>query len=232
MKIRESAKAGAPVKGSQSSYARPVEMQRMEKMLATWIEHQNKTRVPISLALIKAKAVLIYETIEREKKPFIASNGWFNNFQKRYGFQNLKMVGEASSADAQAAVEYPAVLQKIIEDGDYSPKQVFNIDETGLYWKKLPNRTYISKEEASTPGFKASKDWLTRVKIMEEAEGAAAPAAATDTLGQPQQALTAANLSECMDLLAQSMKILEENYPNIERSTAVIRGVMEKNDML
>ncbi|MPD01625.1 hypothetical protein E2C01_097161 [Portunus trituberculatus] len=31
-----------------------------------------------------------------------------------------------------------------------------------------------------------------------------------------------------MDLLAQAMKILEENYPNIEKSTAVIRGVMEK----
>ncbi|MPC54130.1 hypothetical protein E2C01_048037 [Portunus trituberculatus] len=43
-----------------------------------------------------------------------------------------------------------------------------------------------------------------------------------------EQALTAANLFKCMDLLAQSMKILEENYPNIERSTAVISGVMEK----
>ncbi|MPC42219.1 hypothetical protein E2C01_035835 [Portunus trituberculatus] len=41
----------------------------------------------------------------------------------------------------------------------------------------------------------------------------------------PKRALTEANLS---DLLAQSIKILEENYPNIERSTAVIRGVMEK----
>ncbi|MPC36139.1 hypothetical protein E2C01_029587 [Portunus trituberculatus] len=43
-----------------------------------------------------------------------------------------------------------------------------------------------------------------------------------------ERALTAANLSECMDLLAQSKKILKENYPNIERSTAVIRGVVEK----
>ena len=71
------------------------------------------------------------------------------------------MVGEASSADARAAAEYPEELKKIIEDGNYSSKQVFNIDETGLYWKKLPNRTYISKEEASAPGFKASKDRLT-----------------------------------------------------------------------
>ncbi|MPC41396.1 hypothetical protein E2C01_034986 [Portunus trituberculatus] len=43
-----------------------------------------------------------------------------------------------------------------------------------------------------------------------------------------ERALTAANLSECMDFLVQSMKILKENYPNIERTTAVIRGVVEK----
>ncbi|MPC96513.1 hypothetical protein E2C01_091776 [Portunus trituberculatus] len=43
-----------------------------------------------------------------------------------------------------------------------------------------------------------------------------------------ERAFTVANLSECMDLLAQSMKILEENYPNIEKSTAVIRGSWKK----
>ncbi|MPC89443.1 hypothetical protein E2C01_084391 [Portunus trituberculatus] len=48
----------------------------------------------------------------------------------------------------------------------------------------------------------------------------------------PKRGLTATNLSECMGLLAQSMKILEENDLNIEKSTAVIRGVMEKNDVL
>ncbi|MPC78064.1 hypothetical protein E2C01_072538 [Portunus trituberculatus] len=53
-----------------------------------------------------------------------------------------------------------------------------------------------------------------------------------DTSGQPQRVLTAANLSQCMDLLVQSMKILEEINPNIERSTTVIRGVMEKNYVL
>ncbi|MPC82356.1 hypothetical protein E2C01_077016 [Portunus trituberculatus] len=58
-----------------------------------------------------------------------------------------------------------------------------------------------------------------------------------------ERALTAANLSECMDFWAKKLrrrsrelrqvrktvsKILKEIDPNIERSTAVIRGVMEK----
>jgi len=35
------------------------------------------------------------------------------------------------------------------------------VDETGLYLRKLPSRTCISREEISAPGFKASKDRLT-----------------------------------------------------------------------
>ncbi|GFV78453.1 tigger transposable element-derived protein 1 [Trichonephila clavipes] len=56
---------------------------------------------------------------------------------------------------------FPEKLAKIIEDGDYSADQVFNADETGLYWKRLPNRTYIAKEEKTASGHKASKDRVT-----------------------------------------------------------------------
>ncbi|GFV10437.1 hypothetical protein TNCV_1950881 [Trichonephila clavipes] len=49
---------------------------------------------------------------------------------------------------------FPQKLAKIIEDGDYSADQVFNADETGLYWKRLPNRTYIAKDEKTASGHK------------------------------------------------------------------------------
>ena len=42
-----------------------------------------------------------------------------------------------------------------------TPQQVFNVDETGLFWKRMPARTYISKEEKCAPGFKAAKDRMT-----------------------------------------------------------------------
>ena len=42
----------------------------------------------------------------------------------------------------------------------YLPQQVFNADETGLFGKKIPNRTYITKEEKTLPGHKPMKDRL------------------------------------------------------------------------
>ncbi|GFU87085.1 hypothetical protein TNCV_2372131 [Trichonephila clavipes] len=48
-------------------------------------------------------------------------------------------------------------LAKIIEDGNYSADQVFNADETGLYWKRLLNRTYIAKDEKTASGHKENE---------------------------------------------------------------------------
>ena len=39
--------------------------------------------------------------------------------------------------------------------------QVYNCDETGLYWKALPSKTLASRKEDKAPGYKVSKDRLT-----------------------------------------------------------------------
>jgi hypothetical protein len=75
--------------------------------------------------------------------------------------QKSIMSGEAASADITAAIEFPIYSQKLIDEEKLTPDLVFNVDETGLYWKKLPNCTFIAHEECSAPGFKAAKDCLS-----------------------------------------------------------------------
>ncbi|XP_071036412.1 tigger transposable element-derived protein 1-like [Parasteatoda tepidariorum] len=71
------------------------------------------------------------------------------------------MHGESSSADKDAAEKYCLKFQEFIETEGYRPQQIFNCDETGLFWKCMPKRTYIMKDEKSVPGHKPTKDRLT-----------------------------------------------------------------------
>ncbi|GFW08198.1 tigger transposable element-derived protein 1 [Trichonephila clavipes] len=71
------------------------------------------------------------------------------------------MHGESPSADKEAAEKYCLKFQEFIEAEGYRPQQMLNCDETGLFWKRMPNRTYITKDEKSVPGHKPMKDRLT-----------------------------------------------------------------------
>ncbi|GFW97046.1 tigger transposable element-derived protein 1-like protein [Trichonephila clavipes] len=64
----------------------------------------------------------------------------------------------SASADKEAVEKYYLKFHEFTETEGYRPQQIFNCDETSLFWKRMPNRTYITKDEKSAPGHKPMKD--------------------------------------------------------------------------
>ncbi|GBM86269.1 hypothetical protein AVEN_89858-1, partial [Araneus ventricosus] len=50
------------------------------------------------------------------------------------------------------------------------PQQVFNCDETGLFWKKMPKSTFFTQEEKTLPEHKRMKDGLNLLLCEEESK--------------------------------------------------------------
>lgn len=95
--------------------------------------------------------------------PFRPSKGWTRDVFKRHGFVRKKISGEQLSADRIAAQEYPKILQRMVQEEGYTRSQIFNVNETALYWKKIPSSTYVSKETKRAPGMKPFKN---RVSLL------------------------------------------------------------------
>ena len=76
---------------------------------------------------------------------FKASHGWLHRFKQRHGIRELRLQSESLSADTSAVEPIRQKSLKLIEDQQLTLNQVFNANETGLYWCLLPEKEAMKK---------------------------------------------------------------------------------------
>ncbi len=78
-----------------------------------------------------------------------------------YGIRHFAIQGETLSAKDDLVQPFKDNLYRIIEEEGLMMNQVYNCDETGLFWKALPSKMLASRKESKAPGYKVSKERVT-----------------------------------------------------------------------
>ena len=85
---------------------------------------------------------------------FKCSSGWLHKFCRRHGICAIQLQGESLSANTSAIQPFKCDLFKIIETRGCTKDQIFNADETGLWWRMLPSKSLVSVDERNPKNFK------------------------------------------------------------------------------
>lgn len=98
--------------------------------------------LPLTRDLIKKRA--LQEGKRLNINDFRASDGWFRNWRWRLGIgKSVRLHGEAGDVNLEEAEQEMSALRQRLKDGGYKEDNIFNMDETGLFYRCLPNRSYV-----------------------------------------------------------------------------------------
>jgi DDE superfamily endonuclease/Fission yeast centromere protein N-terminal domain/Tc5 transposase DNA-binding domain len=127
----------------------------LEDALFSWMQRTEQD-LAISGEILRQKAEYFWKRLEvykgREMPKF--SNGWLSRFQQRRGIKSRAKFGEAASVqEAEAEME---CIRRVL--APYEACDIFNCDETGLFWKMVPDR---SLSTTNIPGRKKQKNRIT-----------------------------------------------------------------------
>ncbi|XP_053960592.1 jerky protein homolog-like [Anastrepha ludens] len=136
------------------------ENEELEIKLYAWFEEKRSRHQTISAEILRQKAKSLHQKMYPNQS-FHASDGWLQNFKKRFSVRTLKICGESLSARSDLVPDLQNKLYDIIETENLIVDQIYNADESGLFWKMFPKKSLVHCKEKSAPGTKMSKERIT-----------------------------------------------------------------------
>ncbi|GBO11469.1 Tigger transposable element-derived protein 6 [Araneus ventricosus] len=129
----------------------------VDEAVFKWIHTMPYKNVPISGLFIIEKALQFAKTLGYDE--FRGSNGWLEKFKRRHEIMAQVISSESKDVDDNDSeywiMETPSKIKK-----NYKPENIFNADETALFFQCLPQKTLTFKKDKCF-GEKQSKARLT-----------------------------------------------------------------------
>lgn len=136
----------------------PAAVPELEKALFEWQQRLQAKEVIITGDMLQATAHRLWPSFTQyhDRPEPHWSQGWLGNFKNRYNIRQFVRHGEASSVNPADALGRIKELQELLKR--YNAEDQYNVDETGLFWKAIPNRTLATERQR---GRKQSKERIS-----------------------------------------------------------------------
>lgn len=108
----------------------------LEDKLLEW--YNENRHMYISGPMIAQKAQQLHKELGYNDN-FSASNGWLDRFKARNGIKLCGLREIKTESDENAVAPFKTELESLAQWYNLSLEQIYNADETDLFWKMLPN---------------------------------------------------------------------------------------------
>ena len=131
----------------------------VEEALEQWFAAVLEKGVRISGAILKSKAEELAQKLGRTD--FVATDDWLSRWKTRKRIKFKRAHGEKSSTDVEGAEEWiSTTLLQLLRQ--YQPEDVYNADETGVYYRATPDGPLCYSFEQLS----GSKKVMDRVTVL------------------------------------------------------------------
>jgi len=117
---------------------RPVQFPELDKAMQIWTSQAIADGVPLTDMILQQKGLEFAKTLNIEDH-LKCANGWVYRFKLRNGLQRVNFSGEANSAPLETLLEERLRLRALL--AKYNEENIYNADETGLFFRMEPNQT-------------------------------------------------------------------------------------------
>ena len=159
LKNKDALRAGHAVGSSNKKRVRDPLCPDVDAALFQWFSAARAQSVPISGEILKSKAQELATELDPDHEEWSCSNGWLSHWKVRHNISYKAVSGENAAVSKEVCEDWKkSTLYPLLQR--YHPNDVFNADETGLFWRLLPDKTHTARGEKCTGG-KKSKERIT-----------------------------------------------------------------------
>ena len=120
----------------------------LEECLLKWFRHMRSQNIPLSGTLLAAKANDFASLLGIQD--FQCNDGWLHRFKGRHDITHRLVSGEGQSVFLPTVEKWREALPSLLES--YEPRNVYNADETALFWQLIPSKTLAEKGDVCRGG--------------------------------------------------------------------------------